>query len=223
MRVSAKFPPLDFLPTLAQRRQRDFRHQWRIWICIAVCGAVASLAPIAWDIHERREAQDQLVALREASRKLAGEAAAFDITGRKLADMSAHRRAVVALIERRRPVAYRMMDIMRACADGVRLTLVRSVDDHLQVEGYATTQSRVRETQKRLRALPWVRKVAEVESSVVPESVRRQWVGAQTSASVPNIRRFTLRIELKPSPTPTALAVDADVDASQTEEVPDAR
>ncbi|MFJ2994770.1 PilN domain-containing protein [Pandoraea sp. NPDC087047] len=184
---------------------------------------MAALVPIAWDIQERREARAQLVALREASRKLIKETAAFDITGRKLAEMSAHRRAVVALIERRRPVAHRMLDIMRACADGVRLTLVRSVDDHLQVEGYATTQSRVRETQKRLRALPWVKKVAEVESSVVPESVRRQWIGAQTPVSVPNIRRFTLRIERKPSPTPTVLAVDADVDVSQTQEVPDAR
>lgn len=225
MRSDVTLPPLDFLPTFAQRRQSDFRRQWRVWVCVAVCGAAASLAPIAWDRLQRREAQAQLVGLREANRKLNGEVAAFASTRRELAGMEAHRRAAIALIEQRRPVAHRIVDIMRACADGVRLTVIKNVEEHLQVEGYATTQSRVRETQKRLRALPWVRKVAEVESSVVPESVRRQWIGAQTSAAVPNIRRFTLRVELKPAPASisTALTVDADIEGSLTAEVPDAR
>ncbi|MDR3399242.1 MAG: PilN domain-containing protein [Pandoraea sp.] len=217
------FPPLDFLPTVAQRRQREFRRQWRMWACVAALGALASLAPIARDIHLRREALAQLMVSRAASDKLRGTLAAFDITERKLAAMGAHRRAAVALVESRQPVASRLLDIMRGCADGVRLTSVKSGEDQLRIEGYATTQSRVRETQKRLRALPWVRKVAEVESSVVPESVRRQWVSAASQALVPNIRRFTLRIDLKPVPKVIALGANADIDGVSTEEVPDVR
>ncbi|WP_242558004.1 MULTISPECIES: PilN domain-containing protein [Pandoraea] len=227
MRMSAELPPLDFLPTLAQRRQRDFRRQWRIWLGIAACGAFASLGPIAWDEHQRRESKLQRVALRAASEKLSAEVRAFDTTVRKLGEMQAHRRATSALVGRRQPAAQRLLDVMRACADGVRLTLVKTVDEHLRLEGYATTQSRVRETQKRLRALPWVRKVAEVESSVVPESVRRQWAAGQASAAMPNVRRFTLRIELRQVPVPVVLAgvtdIDADVDRPVTEEVPDVR
>ncbi|VVE89937.1 hypothetical protein PBR20603_03911 [Pandoraea bronchicola] len=223
MRMSRKLAPLDFLPTLAQLRQREFRRQWRTWACVAAFGALASLAPIARDIHLRREASAQLAALRSAGDKLSGTLAAFDTAGRKLAVMGAHRRAAVTLVERRQPVAYRLLDIMRACADGVRLTSVKTGEDQLHVEGYATTQSRVRETQKRLRALPWVRKVAEVESSVVPQSVRRQWAGTATQTLVPNIRRFTLRIELKPVSNPTALAVSADIGNVSVEEVPDVR
>ncbi|WP_281718186.1 PilN domain-containing protein [Pandoraea apista] len=222
MRVSATIPPLDFLPTLAQLRQREFRRQWRLWACVAAFGALAALAPIARDIQLRREAQSQLAALRAASEKLSGTLAAFDVTGRKLAVMDAHRRATVALIERRQPVAAQLLDVMRACADGVRLTAVKSGDGQLRIAGYATTQSRVRETQKRLRALPWVRKVAEVESSVVPESVRRQWVSVAAQALVPNIRRFTLRIELKVDTNPVALVIGADGGAV-SEEVPDVR
>lgn len=224
--MNVAFPALDLLPTLAQRRQRDFRRQWRIWIGIATCGAAASLVPIVWDVHQRGEAQAQRAALSAASETLKREVATFDVASRQLAEMNAHRRATVALVARRNSAAYRMLDVMQACADGVRLTLVKTVDDHWRVEGYATTQSRVRETQKRLRALPWVRKVAEVESSVVPESVRRQWVGAQTPDGVPNIRRFTLRIEIKPTPAlvPLARIADlADVDGLTTREVPDVR
>ncbi|VVE19184.1 hypothetical protein PHO31112_03038 [Pandoraea horticolens] len=223
MRMSVEMPPLDFLPTLAQRRQRDFRRQCRMWACVAAFGALASLVPIVRDIHLHREALAQLAVLRVASDKLSATLTAFDITGRKLAIMHAHRRAAVALVERRQPVAYRLLDIMRACADGVRLTAVTTGDAQLRVEGYATTQSRVRETQKRLRALPWVRKVAEVESSVVPERVRRQWVSAAAQALAPNIRRFTLRIEWKVDAKPIALAVDADAGVASREEVPDVR
>jgi type IV pilus assembly protein PilN len=223
MKMSMIFPPLDFLPTPAQLRQREFRRQWRMWACVAVFGALASLAPIARDIHMHREALAQLTALRAASDKLHTTLTAFDMTARKLAAMGAHRRAAVALVERRQPVADRLLDIMRACADGVRLTSVKTGDDQLRVEGYATTQSRVRETQKRLRALPWVRKVAEVESSVVPQSVRRQWVGAEAQDLVPNIRRFALRIDLKSVAGPVALGAHADVDAVSREEVPDVR
>lgn len=222
MRLSTRIPPLDFLPTLAQLRQRAFRRQWRMWACVAVLGALAALVPMARDIQQRRDAQAQLTALREASDKLGGTLTAFDITSRKLATMNAHRRAALTLIERRQPVAYRLLDIVRACADGVRLTSMKTGDAQLRIEGYATTQSRVRETQKRLRALPWVRKVAEVESSVVPESVRRQWVSAAAQALVPNIRRFTLRIDVKAAAHPMPIVIGADVSAA-TEEVPDVR
>ncbi len=223
MRMSVEFAPLDFLPTLAQRRRREFRRQWRIWACVAACGALAALAPIAYDVYQRQEAKAHVVALHAASERLSGEVAAFDMTARKLAIMDAHRRAATALIERRQPVANRLLDIMRACADGVRLTSVKAGEDQLRIEGYATTQSRVRETQKRIRALPWVRKVAEVESSVVPESVRRQWVDGAMQASVPNVRRFTLRIELKPVPKPVARMVDVANEVRSIEEVPDVR
>lgn len=222
MRVSTRIPPLDFLPTLAQLRQRAFRRQWRMWASVAVLGALAALMPMARDIQQRREAQAQLTALREASDKLGGTLKAFDITSRKLATINAHRRAALTLIERRQPVAYRLLDIVRACADGVRLTSVKTGDAQLRIEGYATTQSRVRETQKRLRALPWVRKVTEVESSVVPESARRQWVSAAAQTLVPNIRRFTLRIDVKATAHPMAFAIGTDASAV-TEEVPDAR
>lgn len=223
MRVTKAFPPLDFLPTLAQWRRRDMRRQWRIWACVAACGATASLVPLAWDLHQRREMQAQQMALRAANEKLADEVAAFDMTRRQLAELRAHRRAVVALVERRPAVAERLLDIMRACADGVRLSMVKTADAHLRIEGYATTQSRVRETQKRLRVLPWVQKVTEVESSVVPESVRRQWADAQTQAGALNVRRFTLRIALKPAPTPVVLTGISDLDGQTTEEVPDVR
>ncbi|VVE03346.1 hypothetical protein OYT13_23000 [Pandoraea sp. XJJ-1] len=223
MRMKVQFPPLDFLPTLAQRRQREFARQWRIWGCVAACGGLASLAPMARDISLRQQTQAQVTALRAASEKLGGQIAAFETAGRELAAMDAHRRAAAALIERRQPVANRLLDIMRACADGVRLTSVKIGEDQARVEGYATTQSRVRETQKRLRTLPWVRKVAEVESSVVPEAVRRQWAGGATQASVPTLRRFTLRIELKRAPRPVALSVTAEVDGLPSEEVPDVR
>ncbi|AKM30308.1 hypothetical protein AB870_09655 [Pandoraea faecigallinarum] len=190
---------------------------------IALCGAAVSAVPIGWDIHRREQARTERVALHAASQALRAESAAFDITRRRLAEMSAHRNAATALVARRQPAAYRLLDVMRACADGVRLTLVKTVEEHLRIEGYATTQSRVRETQKRLRALPWVRKVAEVESSVVPESVRRQWAGADTPAALPNIRRFTLRIELRQAPPSAVLAGIADVDGVMTQEVPDVR
>ncbi|WP_150670340.1 PilN domain-containing protein [Pandoraea anhela] len=190
---------------------------------MAVGGALVSLLPIAWDVHQRREAQRQSIALQTASKKLSADVKAFDATVRKLAEMEAHRRATVALVERRQPAAQRLLDVMKACADGVRLMSVKTVEEHLRIEGYATTQSRVRETQKRLRALPWVRKVAEVESSVVPESVRRLWATEQASAAMPNIRRFTLRIELKQPPAPTVLAAIADMDGAAMEEVPDVR
>ncbi|WP_174990257.1 PilN domain-containing protein [Pandoraea aquatica] len=167
--------------------------------------------------------QTQQMALRATRERLAAEVAAFDMTRRQLVELGAHRRAVVALVERRPAAADRLLDIMRACADGVRLSMVKTAEAHLRIEGYAITQSRVRETQKRLRALPWVSKVKEVESSVVPESVRRQWTDAQTSAGAPNVRRFTLRIELKPAPTPVLLAAAADLDAQPTQEVPDVR
>ncbi|WP_322880996.1 PilN domain-containing protein [Pandoraea sputorum] len=165
----------------------------------------------------------QQTALRATNERLAGEVAAFDMTRRQLAELRAHRRTVVALVERRSATADRLLDIMRACADGVRLSMVKAADAHLRIEGYATTQSRVRETQKRLRALPWVRKVTEVESSVVPESVRRQWTDAQTQAGAPNVRRFTLRIALKPMPTSAVLAGVSDLEGQTTEEVPDVR
>ncbi|WP_157123276.1 PilN domain-containing protein [Pandoraea vervacti] len=181
-----------------------------------------SIVPIAWDLHQRQQARAQGAAWREASQNLRAESVAFDVTRRRLAEMSAHRRAAVTLVERRQPAAYRILDVMRACADGVRLTLVRTVDEHLRIEGYATTQSRVRETQKRLRALPWVRKVAEVESSVVPESIRRQWTGGDTSVAVPNIRRFTLRIEIRQPQTSRVLTGIADTERVITE-VPDVR
>ncbi|VVE83301.1 PilN domain-containing protein [Pandoraea sputorum] len=223
MRVTKAFPPLDFLPTLAQWRRRDMRRQWRVWACLAACGATVSLVPIVLDLHQRREMQAQQTALRATNERLAGEVAAFDLTRRQLAELRAHRRTVVALVERRPATADRLLDIMRACADGVRLSMVKTADAHLRIEGYATTQSRVRETQKRLRALPWVRKVTEVESSVVPESVRRQWTDAQTQAGAPNVRRFTLRIALKPMPTSAILADIADLDGQTTEEVPDVR
>ncbi|VVE18682.1 hypothetical protein PTE31013_03039 [Pandoraea terrigena] len=221
--MKVDFPPLDFLPTLAERRQCEFRRQWRIWGGVAVCGALASAAPMARDIFQRQQIQAQMAALRAASERLGGQSAAFDTAARALAAMGAHRRAAAALIERRQPVAYWLLDIMRACADGVRLTSVKIGEEHVRVEGYATTQSRVRETQKRLRMLPWVRKVAEVESSVVPESVRRQWVGAATQASVPTLRRFTLRIERKLASKPVALSVNAEVDGLSSEEVSDVR
>ncbi|UVA79196.1 PilN domain-containing protein [Pandoraea commovens] len=223
MRVTQAFPPLDFLPTLAQWRRREMRRQWRVWVCLAACGAMASLVPIAWDRHQRRDMQAQQTALRATKDRLAGEVAAFDMTRRQLAQLRAHRRTVVALVERRPAAADRLLDIMRACADGVRLSVVKMADAHLRIEGYATTQSRVRETQKRLRALPWVRKVTEVESSVVPESVRRQWADAQTQAGALNIRRFTLRIALKPVPAPVVFAGVSDLDGQTTEEVPDVR
>ncbi|VVE72541.1 hypothetical protein PCA31118_04226 [Pandoraea captiosa] len=222
MRVSAELPPLDFLPTLAERRRQDFRYQFRIWMGIAVCGALISTVPIAWDLHQRQEARAQAAAWREARQNLRAESAAFEVTRRRLAEMIAHRHAAVTLVERRQPAAYRLLDVMRACADGVRLTLVKTVDEHLRIEGYATTQSRVRETQKRLRALPWVRKVAEVESSVVPESIRRQWTGGDTSVAVPNIRRFTLRIELRQPQASPVLTGIADTERVITE-VPDVR
>ncbi|MBN4666819.1 PilN domain-containing protein [Pandoraea nosoerga] len=220
--MKASLPPLDFLLTLEQRRQLAFRRQWRLWTAIAALGAVAAAAPIALDLHLRGEARARLAALRASNEARAGERAAFDATARALSAMVAHRRAAVTLVEQRQSVAPRLLDVMRACADGVRLTSVKSGGDHLRIEGYATTQSRVRETQKRLRALPWVRKVAEVESSVVPESVRRQWADADTSGPQPEIRRFTLRIEPKPSPRPAARGVDT-VDEWSSEEVADVR
>ncbi|MGC7407402.1 hypothetical protein ACPWSH_26105, partial [Pandoraea pneumonica] len=78
MRVTKAFPPLDFLPTLAQWRRRDTRRQWRVWACLAACGATASLVPIAWDLHQRREMLAQQTALRATNERLAGEVAAFD-------------------------------------------------------------------------------------------------------------------------------------------------
>ncbi|VVE22329.1 hypothetical protein PEP31012_03219 [Pandoraea eparura] len=221
--MKVEFPPLDFLPSFAERRQREFRRQCRRWACVAACGGLASLAPVARDLSQREHIQAQTAALRAASERLSKHAAAFDSAGRALAAMGAHRRAAAALIERRQPVAYRLLDIMRACADGVRLTSVKFGDDQVRVEGYATTQSRVRETQRRLRTLPWVRKVAEVESSVVPESVRRQWVGAVTQASAPTLRRFALRIERKLASNPVAMSVNAEVDGLSSEEVSDVR
>lgn len=222
MRMNVTLPPLDFLPTIAQCRQRDFRRQWRVWACVAACGALGSLAPIARDFALKREAQAQLATMRLAIAKREGETTAFDLSTRQLAALEAHRRAAIALIERRQPVAYQLLDLMRACADGVRLAGVKTAEAQLRIEGYATTQSRVRETQKRLRALPWVRKVAEVESSVVPQSVRRQLVGAD-DAGVPNLRRFALRIDLKPVVVASVSTFDRDIETSPREEVPDVR
>jgi type IV pilus assembly protein PilN len=223
MRVNAKLPSLDFLLTLAQRRRREFHRQWRLWGAIAGLGAMAAAAPIARDLYLRGEAREQLAELRAGNEARSAERAAFDATGRTLAAMVAHRRAAVTLIEQRQSIAPRLLDVMRACADGVRLTSIKTGDDHLRIEGYATTQSRVRETQKRLRALPWVRKVAEVESSVVPESVRRQWAGGETTGAQPNIRRFTLRIEPKAQPRPAMLTADAADGTWPSEEASDVR
>lgn len=221
MRLKTTLVPLDFLPTLAQRRRREFRRQWRCWAGVAACGALTALAPILHERYRSTAARAQLMAMRSPSEALRGESAAFDMTSRTLATMAAHRRAAVTLIERREPVARRLLDVMLACADGVRLTVVKTGDGQLRVEGYATTQSRVRETQKRLRTLTWVRKVVELESSVVPHSVTRQWAGATNDVAMPNIRRFALRLDLKPMSTTGSSAID--MDAISREEVPDAR
>lgn len=195
-------PPIDLLPTLAQRRQRDFRRQWQIWAALALVGALLALLPIAWDVHARREGQAQLLALNAARSRLDAETASFDTTRRTLAGIRAHRRVVLALVTRRQDMAGRLLDVMRACADGVRLASLDIDDRQLNVGGFATTQSRVREMQKRLRSLLWVKKVAEVESSLIPESVARQLMGANPPASLPAVRRFAVRVVPRPIAEP---------------------
>ncbi|WP_087686296.1 PilN domain-containing protein [Pandoraea sp. PE-S2R-1] len=202
MGVMPRLPPIDLLPTLAQRRQRDFRHQWRIWGALALAGALLALLPITWEVHARGEGRAKLLALNAARSQLDAAAASFDTTRRALAGIRAHRRAALALITRRQDMAGRLLDVMRACADGVRLAGVDIDDRQLNVSGFATTQSRVREMQKRLRSLPWVKKVAEVESSLIPEGVARQLMGANPPASLPAVRRFAVRVVHRPVAEP---------------------
>ncbi|VVE58937.1 hypothetical protein PIN31115_05427 [Pandoraea iniqua] len=202
MAVRPHLPPIDLLPTLAQRRQRDFRRQWQIWAVLALAGALLALLPIAWEVRARNEGQAQLLTLNAARSRLDAETASFDTTRRALAGLRAHRRAVLALVARRQAMADRLLDVMRACADGVRLASVDIDDRQLHVDGYATTQSRVREMQKRLRSLPWVKKVAEVESSLIPEGAARQLMGADAPASLPAVRRFAVRVEHRPVAEP---------------------
>lgn len=218
MAVKPHLFPLDFLPTLAQRRQRDFRRQWQVWAVLALAGALLALLPIFWGAHLDREARTQLSASREAQQRLAAQTDAFDAAQRALAGIRAHRVAVIALTARRQDVATLMLDVMRACADGVRLGSVKLDDRQLHVDGYATTQSRVREMQKRLRSLPWVKKVSEVESSVIPEGVARQLMGSNPPATLPTVRRFALRIEYRPV---AASATTADEMWDQEERLDD--
>ncbi|MGC7406434.1 PilN domain-containing protein [Pandoraea pneumonica] len=206
MAVKPHLLPLDFLPTLAQRRQRDFRRQWQGWTVLALLGASLALLPILWGVHLRREARTQLSASREAQQRLAAQTDSFNAAQRALAGIRAHRVAVLALTASRQDVAALMLDVMRACADGVRLGSVKLDDRQIHIDGYATTQSRVREMQKRLRSLPWVRKVSEVESSVIPEGVARQLMGPNSPATLPTVRRFALRIEYRPVAAPPMAA-----------------
>ncbi|VVE57212.1 hypothetical protein PPN31114_05179 [Pandoraea pneumonica] len=218
MAVMPKLPLVDLLPTLAQRRQRDFRRQWRVWAGLALAGVSLTLVPIVWDLHLRRGAKTQLLTLREARQRLDAKVVSFDVAQRALARMRAHRQAALALVARRQDVAGHLLDVIRACADGVRLADVKLDGHQWHVDGYATTQSRVRELQKRLRSLPWVKKVSEVESSLIPEGVAHQLVGANPPSSLPAIRRFALRVEDRPA---AASALTADEMWDQEEPLDD--
>lgn len=178
MRVTVFSEPLDFLPTFAQRRRRDYRRFARVWAVAGLVGLSLVAVPGGCDEQARRRDLAQIESLRAAQMKLRGEQMAYIETMRALNPERAHRQAVVAISRMRWSASGRLLDVIRLAGDGLRLTTLEAREKALRIEGFALTQTRVRDLQKRLRALDWVSKVSEVESSAVPEALARALVDA---------------------------------------------
>lgn len=203
MGVTLRSDALDFLPTYDQRVRRDFRQLARQWLVAGMVGVALLAAPAGWDWRRLNEQRSRLALMQAAQARLHGDALVHETLRSALTRMRNHRRAALSVDAMRWSAPARVLDVMRACSDGTRLTTLEATAGALRIEGYATTQSRVREMQKRLRALPWVRKVAEVESSMVPAAVAQALVGdvavadgaSRRRATPATLRRFTLRVD----------------------------
>ncbi|GAB3630087.1 hypothetical protein PTE30175_04751 [Pandoraea terrae] len=182
---------LDLLPTCGQRLRAAYLRLARAMAVFSFAGLVIAGGLILSGERALTARASRVKAAGVISHAMQEDLREWEALTRRLAQARSHRLAAIAIHEQRWKSPAALIDLAKLVPFGMRLDQISGHPGELRVEGVTSAQARVKEYQRALRTLPWVRRVTVVDMRMTPVSAG----SAGGMSRLQGIRRFTLKLD----------------------------